>query len=75
MNTVKKSSNILRLKYYEILTRMMFLEESEIPLANEHRFNPIFGMSSQSMKKKFGITQEDLNKKYDFIEDVKMLKR
>mgnify|MGYP003302378385 CR=1 FL=1 len=54
--------------------KYMYLPE-KYHLVVGDKFNPFFGMSDVSMRKKFNVTQDDLNKMYGCLKDVKRLKK
>ena len=74
LDTVITSSSILGLKYDEIRTRILYLEENDIPICdNAKKFNSIFGMNDTRMKSKYGVTQKNLNERYLEKESEKKL--
>ena len=64
LDVVIDSASILSLKYDDIRTRIMYLEEKGIDIIDGNKFNSIFGMNKTRMMKKFGVTQDDLNERY-----------
>lgn len=75
LEMVIKSPVILRLSYDKIKTRLSYLEDNNIDIIVKGKYNSIFGMNDERLMKNYGITQEDLDKKYGKKEEKSLIKK